>query len=157
MKIPEGFQVEVFDGCNTVNPKTFYGPTEIPKFPELNNQIESMIIKNTDYIISTPMCCRALTKECMACAQNLSVDEFCERHPAIYGCPEMEIYEPKGIVTFYEGKNLQGGAHGFSGVGKFGCDHFKRIKYDGTASSIKVPAGSEALLFDTCYELRKVD
>lgn len=33
-------------------------------------------------------CCKALTKECMACAAGMLVNKFCEQHPGRYRCPE---------------------------------------------------------------------
>ena len=33
-------------------------------------------------------CCKALTKECMACAAGMLVHKFCEQHPGRYRCPE---------------------------------------------------------------------
>ena len=35
-----------------------------------------------------PSCCKALTKECMACAAGMLVHQFCEQHPGQYRCPE---------------------------------------------------------------------
>ncbi len=34
----------------------------------------------------TPTCCQALTKECLACKNKQTVEEFCEKNVGKYGC-----------------------------------------------------------------------
>ena len=36
---------------------------------------------------NAPMCCMALTADCMACAKGMSVEEYCKRAPTTMGCP----------------------------------------------------------------------
>ena len=67
------------------------------------------------------MCCKAMTKECLACTHNTSVDKFCEANPGKYDCPEVEKTE---YAIFWEDQNNTGHSHGF-GLGKFNCNVFK--------------------------------
>ena len=39
---------------------------------------------------TAPMCCKALTANCMACAKGMSVDEYCKRAPTTVGCTAVE-------------------------------------------------------------------
>merc|ERR1719499_1774013 len=34
-----------------------------------------------------PVCCEALTAQCLACKARMSVDEYCGMYPRVFGCP----------------------------------------------------------------------
>ena len=64
-----------------------------------------IIEKIQDLEDNATLCCKALTKECIACGRGLSVDEFCAKYPNKYGCPDDAI--PEDQVVLYE--NVNGG------------------------------------------------
>ena len=103
MKIPEGYEVQIFDNCYLTNPKLYYGPREISSFPEMNNKIESMVIRKLSTVAPVQICCKAMNKACLACSHGITEDEFCEANPGQYDCPEIEIVPQ---VLFYTDKNL---------------------------------------------------
>lgn len=43
-------------------------------------------------------CCRALTAECLACTEGVSVDEYCENNPETVGC-EPEVVCGDGVCV----------------------------------------------------------
>jgi len=48
-----------------------------------------------------PVCCKAMTPTCLACAEGLSVDEFCALAPEMEGCNvKKETYECKSRKKF---------------------------------------------------------
>ena len=38
-------------------------------------------------IFVVPVCCKALTAQCLACAARQTVDEYCRASPDTVGCP----------------------------------------------------------------------
>lgn len=37
----------------------------------------------------SPICCQALTASCIACKNNMTVDEYCKKNPTLYDCPQI--------------------------------------------------------------------
>ena len=35
-----------------------------------------------------PMCCKAMTPSCLACMERITEEEFCEKNPGKFGCPD---------------------------------------------------------------------
>ena len=49
------------------------------------------------------VCCRALTADCLACAEGVSVAEYCLRRPNTVGCPGKFLLSD---VIYFEYTNL---------------------------------------------------
>ena len=76
------------------------------------------------------ICCRAMTKECQACSQGITVEEFCESHPGEFECPnkiKVGTASPDK-VTMYDEVNYGGRIVEF-GIGEYDCDYFGDIEF----------------------------
>jgi len=68
---------------------TAYG---VPQFPGDGRNSESIpptpVVDPPPIEDGPPMCCMAFTASCMACAQGVSMEEYCSSHPDTVGCPK---------------------------------------------------------------------
>ena len=62
-----------------------YDERFIPYCKGLVNQIFD---KKSQTPPTEPACCKALTKECLACSKGVSEDDFCDKNQGKFGCPE---------------------------------------------------------------------
>jgi hypothetical protein len=55
------------------------------------------------------MCCEAMLASCLACADGVSEDDYCEAHPAQFGCPAAAppalAGPPRDCVSWNDGCN----------------------------------------------------
>ena len=49
------------------------------------------IVDYVDY--ADRACCRALTADCLACTEGVTIEEFCIDNPDVEGCPSKKEYQ----------------------------------------------------------------
>ena len=90
MKIPDGFEVRIYDDCYQFDGKTYFGPKNIPDLGTMNDRISSIAIVKVETASPTPMCCKAMTKACLACSAGTTEEAYCEANPGKYDCPAVK-------------------------------------------------------------------
>ena len=53
-----------------------------------------LLFKIVDYVdYADRACCRALTADCLACTEGVTIEEFCIDNPDVEGCPSKKEYQ----------------------------------------------------------------
>ena len=56
--------------------------------------ISYLLFKIVDYVdYADRACCRALTADCLACTEGVTIEEFCIDNPDVEGCPSKKEYQ----------------------------------------------------------------
>jgi len=64
MKIPKGFEVQIYEHCYGGRSFKYQGPKDIPSFPNFNDVVSSIEVKKIKDGGTTNICCAAMTKAC---------------------------------------------------------------------------------------------
>ena len=60
--------------------------------------ISCLLFNIIDYVdYADRACCRALTADCLACTEGVTIEEFCIDNPDVEGCPSK-----KNIIEFID-------------------------------------------------------
>jgi hypothetical protein len=106
-----------------------------------------------------PVCCEALTPECLACTKKVSVETFCDRNMGLYGCP-MKHTGPNHVLVrpYHDGATGYGvlaSIQEFENQSPCNTDELLRDKWDLVlygSFDLSASAGLNILETNSCFE-----